>query len=99
MKAEAIMLKSTDNVVTVVNGATKGAEVHYFKGSELLSVVTTEEIPPCHKIAIAHMNKGAHVIKYGEIIGAAQTAIEVGSWVSHLNIDSLPRDYSSELNE
>ena len=99
MKAEAIMLNPKDNVVTAVNGASAGQTVHYFKGSELCSVTTTEQIPPCHKIAVAPIAKGAHVIKYGEIIGGAQVDIGVGSWVSHLNIDSLPRDYSSELSE
>ena len=76
-----------------------GEEVHYFKGAELCSVITTEDIPPCHKIAVAPIAKGAHIIKYGEIIGGAQVDIPVGSWVSHLNIESLPRDYGSELSK
>ena len=87
MKAEAIMVTPKDNVVTVVHGA------------ELCSVITTEDIPPCHKIAVAPIAKGAHIIKYGEIIGGAQVDIPVGSWVSHLNIESLPRDYGSELSK
>ena len=97
MKADAIMLNVTDNVVTVVNGATAGQEVHYFKGNEMCSVTTVEEIPPCHKIAIAPIKVGEHVIKYGEIIGASDADIPVGGWVSHLNIHSLPRDYSNEV--
>lgn len=99
MKAEAIMLNVQDNVVTVVYEAKAGQEVHYFKGSELCSVTAAEDIPACHKIAVAPIAKGEHVIKYGEIIGGAQADIPVGCWVSHLNIDSLPRDYSSELGE
>ena len=87
MKAEAIMVTPKDNVVTVVHGA------------KLCSVITTEDIPPCHKIAVAPIAKGAHIIKYGEIIGGAQVDIPVGSWVSHLNIESLPRDYGSELSK
>ena len=71
MKAEAIMVTPKDNVVTVVHGAKAGEEVHYFKGAELCSVITTEDIPPCHKIAVAPIAKGAHIIKYGEIIGGA----------------------------
>lgn len=99
MKAEAIMVSPKDNVVTVVHGAKAGQEIHYFKGTELCSVTTVEEIPACHKIAVAPIPKGGHVIKYGEIIGGAQVDIPLGAWVSHLNIDSLPRDYSSELGE
>ena len=45
MKAEAIMVTPKDNVVTVVHGAKAGEEVHYFKGAELCSVITTEDIP------------------------------------------------------
>lgn len=99
MKAEAIMLNPEDNVITVVNGASSGQEIHYFKGSELCSVITTQQIPPCHKIAVAPIAQGAHVIKYGEIIGSAKRNISQGDWVSHLNIGSLPRDYGSELSE
>ena len=99
MKAEAIMVTPKDNVVTVVHGVKAGEEVHYFKCAELCSVITTEDIPPFHKIAVAPIAKGAHIIKYGEIIGGAQVDIPVGSWVSHLNIESLPRDYGSELSK
>ncbi len=60
MKAEAIMVTPKDNVVTVVHGAKAGEEVHYFKGAELCSVITTEDIPPCHKIAVAPLQR-AHI--------------------------------------
>ncbi len=50
MKAEAIMVTPKDNVVTVVHGAKAGEEVHYFKGAELCSVITTEDIPPATKL-------------------------------------------------
>ena len=60
MKAEAIMVTPKDNVVTVVHGAKAGEEVHYFKGAELCSVITTEDIPPCHKIAVYHQVRRDH---------------------------------------
>lgn len=98
MKADAILLNAKDNVVTVVNGAKAGQEIFYFKGRDLCKVKTIEEVPPCHKIAILPIAKGERIIKYGEIIGGAQQDIGVGCWVSHLNIESLPRDYESEMN-
>lgn len=98
MKADAILLNAKDNVVTVVNGADEGQEIFYFKGSSLCSIKTVEKIPPCHKIAIVPIAKGDYIIKYGEIIGGAQQDIGAGCWVSHLNIESLPRNYDSELN-
>ena len=88
MKAEAIMVTPKDNVVTVVHGAKAGEEVHYFKGAELCSVITTEDIPPCHKIAVAPIAKGAHIIKYGEIIGDATEDIHPGDHVHVHNLES-----------
>lgn len=97
MKADAILLNANDNVVTTVNGASKGAEVSYYSGKELLSIGTTSEIPPCHKIALAPIHKGDKVIKYGEIIGVATEDIAKGDWVSHHNIISVPRNYDAEM--
>jgi len=97
MKADAILLNVKDNVVTSVYGAQKAQKVCYYKGEELCSIDTIEEIPPCHKIALVPITKGTKIIKYGEIIGQAMQDIAKGGWVSHHNIDSLPRDYASEL--
>lgn len=97
MKADAILLNANDNVVTTVNGACKGAKVSYYSGKELLSIDTTSEIPPCHKIALTLINKGDKVIKYGEIIGVATETIAKGGWVSHNNIISVPRNYDEEM--
>lgn len=99
MKANAILLSTKDNVVTVVDGAKQGEEIRYFSNGELESLIARETIPPCHKAAIAPIESGGHVLKYGESIGAATRPIGVGEWVSHLNIESLQRDYSSELDE
>ena len=98
VKAEAIMLKPTDNVVTVVEGAAKGSIIHYYNGGELMELELTEDIPPCHKAALCDIKKGEHIIKYGESIGGALVDISCGGWVSHLNIESLPRDYDSQIN-
>lgn len=90
---------SLTNVVTVVDGAKQGEEIRYFANGELESLIARETIPPCHKAAIAPIEPGGHVLKYGESIGAATRPIGVGEWVSHLNIESLQRDYNSELDE
>lgn len=99
MKAEAIMVTPKDNVVTVVHGAKGRGGGPLLQGRRTLLCHHHGGHPPCHKIAVAPIAKGAHIIKYGEIIGGAQVDIPVGSWVSHLNIESLPRDYGSELSK
>lgn len=99
MKANAIMINPKDNVATVMNGAKKGDTINYFNVQEMLSLVARQDIPACNKIALAPIAKGSHVIKYGECIGGALVDINKGCLVSHLNIESLPRDYESELEE
>lgn len=97
MKANAIMINPKDNVATVMNGVKKGDIISYFDVQELLTLVAMEDIPACNKIALTSIARGTHVIKYGECIGGALVDINEGGLVSHLNIESLPRDYESEL--
>lgn len=97
MKSNALIMDKKDNVVTCVHGASQGEQISYRLGDEIHTVTTLEAIPACHKIAIRQIQAGEEVIKYGESLGVATRGIPVGSWVSHLNIHSLPRDYESEL--
>ena len=48
-------------------------------------------------MALTVIEKGDHIIKYGEVIGKATQKIEKGKWVSHQNIEGIPRDYDSEI--
>ncbi len=97
MKVNALMMNNTDNVVTCICNIEIGEIVYYKVDDEVKSIVANEHIPYCHKIAINPIKKGEMVIKYGEIIGRASGDIEEGHWVSHLNIESVPRDYTNEL--
>lgn len=96
MKINALLMHDMDNVVTCTETVAAGGTVCYKKNGEYLELKALEEIPNCHKVAVAPIGKDEHVIKYGEIIGAANEEIERGRWVSHLNIRSIPRDYESE---
>lgn len=96
MKVNGIILNEKDNVVTTIEEIPKGDTVKYFLRDEIEEVTAIEHIPIYNKISIRDLNKGEKIIKYGEIIGEAIEAIEVGKYVSHLNIDSLPRDYDNE---
>lgn len=96
-KVNALLMDANDNVVTCVQDVHKGEEIVYKRGDQYVRVVARENIPYCHKAAIAPIEKGGHVIKYGESLGETDQAIDVGDWVNHMNLHSVPRDYDSEL--
>lgn len=97
MKANAVLIDSKDNVVTVVRRIKKGEEVTYFYGGELRTICSVGEIPEWNKMSIADLAQGDEIIKYGEFIGVATENIPSGEYTSHLNIKSLPRNYTAEL--
>ena len=99
MEINALMMDLTDNVVTCVKEVAAGEDVVYRKGEALCSLRAEEAIPYCHKIALADLDAGAEVIKYGELIGKTDRPIARGHLVNHENIHSVPRDYDSELVE
>ena len=90
----AILLDERDNVATCTSNALKGDTIKILGGDEIHCV---EDIPIWHKVALKNISKGEKIFKYGEIIGAASIDIAKGAWVSHENIFSVPRDYSSEM--
>ena len=97
MEINALIMDEADNVVTCVNEVAAGETVVYKKGTEINSLIAKENIPYCHKIAIADIEKGAKVIKYGESIGEVSVSVLKGQLVNHTNLFSVPRDYDSEM--
>ena len=97
MEINAQLMNPADNVVTCVIEIPAGATVAYRNGETVCSLTALEDIPYCHKIALADIPKGADVIKYGESLGHASEDIPQGHWVSHNNLFSIPRDYDSEM--
>lgn len=99
MEINALLMDAKDNVVTCVKEVKRGGQVVYRDGEEIRTLEAAEDIPYCHKTALAVIEKGEAVVKYGEKIGEADERIEKGRWVSHNNIHSVPRDYDSEMIE
>ena len=97
MNINALLMDQRDNVVTCVTVVPAGEPVVYRRGDQLCSLTAAEEIPYCHKIALADLEEGDQVIKYGELIGRTTEPVGKGHWVSHNNIYSVPRDYESEM--
>ena len=84
----AILIHNDDNVVTVTESLQAGSVAMYQKNEEVLEIVTLEEIPKFHKIAVADIEKTKSVYKYGQLIGEALENITKGSHVHDHNITS-----------
>ena len=46
-----------------------------------VGVVTNQEIPFAHKLALIPISRGADIIRYGEAICSARENIKPGDWV------------------
>ena len=97
MSVNAVMLRSVDKVVTVVDDVKKGDTVLYKKDDVECEIFAVEDIPAFHKISVVDLKKGEEVTKYGQVIGGMTEDADKGSWISHKNIMSLPRNYEDEL--
>lgn len=80
----ALRLSPADNVATALADLAQGEQV----AVEGQSVTLAEAIPLCHKLALAAIPAGADIVKYGEIIGRATSAIAPGAHVHVHNMRS-----------
>jgi len=71
-----VRVHETDNVAIIVDS--EGVEAGRTSPSGL---TIRERIPQSHKVALAHLDAGAPVVRYGQVIGRANRAIEAGAWV------------------
>ena len=89
--SDFIILHQHDNVATARRTLKKGASV----GVGDSCVKLRQTIPGGHKVALLSINAGEQLVKYGQIIGFAKTAIEPGDWVHTHNVElrAVGRDY------
>lgn len=78
MKYRAVKTSPQDNVAIAVTAVPEGAAVGIPGDGE---VVTNQEVPLGHKIALGPIPRGADVIRYGEVICSAKEDIKTGDWV------------------
>ena len=86
MTADAIRLQPEDNVATVLRSISAGETIQVRCGIETTTMIANEPIPLCHKISVVSIIEGQAVIKYGQSIGHAQTAVRAGV---HVHIHNL----------
>ena len=84
-----IVMNQKDNVATLLRDAQKGEKLTYYLQEHHYSVTIQDTVKFGHKIAISPIQTGEHVIKYGECIGAATTAITIGEHVHVHNMEGI----------
>jgi altronate dehydratase len=84
------VLDAADNVAVATVALAAGERIEAGDSA----VTLAEPIPVGHKLALRAIAEGAHVCKYGEVIGIAISAIPAGAHVHVHNVLSarLPGD-------
>ena len=77
-----IVLNQRDNVATARRTLKGGTSVAV--GDSCIELRQT--IPGGHKVALASIDAGKELLKYGQIIGFAKEDIEPGDWVHTHNV-------------
>lgn len=77
----ALRMHEDDNVALLLDAAAPGERV------EACPAAAARAIPAGHKVAIAEIAEGAPILKYGQVIGLARTAIQPGEHVHVHNVD------------
>lgn len=87
--AKVVVLNERDNVATCLIDL-KAADVVDVAVSESRQQITLAgDISFGHKFAVAAIAAGEEILKYGEVIGVASTAIAVGEYVHVHNVESV----------
>ena len=80
----ALLMHEDDSVATALADLDAG-ETFEHDGA---AVELREDVPFGHKVAVAPIEAGETVRKYGEVIGRATERIEPGEWVHTHNCES-----------
>ncbi len=88
MKKNSVVITSDDSIAVCTSSLKKGEVARMFIGISEKDITVINDIPFGHKIAIKQINKGHKIIKYGESIGVATQAIQIGEWVHIHNVES-----------
>jgi altronate dehydratase small subunit len=88
LKQKAVVFNSKDNVATALDDLKAGDTLALKAGEKNLSIKLTAPVPFGHKFSLENIASGSPVIKYGEAIGIATAAIQVGDYVHVHNVAS-----------
>lgn len=82
--SSVIILHESDNVGTAVADLAAGDRINAGRNP----VTVSESVPFGHKVALTPIKAGETILKYGESIGLALTAIPQGGCVHIHNVES-----------
>lgn len=83
----AIIIKSVDNVATALEDIESGDQIDAGFGMEVRTLEAKEKIPFGFKVALANIQEGQPIMKYGEAIGVASADIGKGCLVHVHNVE------------
>ena len=83
-----LLLDPRDTVAVALAPLSPGTAVTVSRGGETVRLAVGALIPFGHKIAVAPMDAGGPVVKYGEVIGVATRPIRPGEHVHVHNVRS-----------
>ncbi|MEO8735119.1 MAG: galactarate dehydratase [Edaphobacter sp.] len=84
LKPLYVMVHPQDTVAIIVNEGGLPAGTRFESG-----LVLTEAIPEAHKVALVDIEVGDPILRYGSVIGYAESAIPKGGWV-HEGVMQMP---------
>jgi altronate dehydratase small subunit len=84
--AKALKINARDNCAVLLADVKKDETVEVRSEVGVLSLKARSAIALGHKIALVGLAADQPIIKYGEEIGRAQTAIEAGDWIHLHNV-------------
>jgi len=100
LKSNALKINDKDNVAIAMHDIGKGEAV-VVNGERLLEAA--DDVAAGHKIALASIDTGGKVYRYGEPIVEATCAVNQGEWVHVHNTQPIPGeledDYPAGLYE
>lgn len=85
-KARAIKINVRDNCAVLLTDVKQGEPVEVRTDAGICSVDARSAIASGHKIALQSLAADEPIIKYGEEIGRALSAIEAGDWIHLHNV-------------
>jgi len=93
--AKALKIDARDNCAVLLADVRKGEPVEVRADAGVISLNARCDIAFGHKIALASLAVNQPIIKYGEEIGRARTAIRGGDWI-HLHNVSCRRGHADQ---
>jgi hypothetical protein len=78
MLTNALRIHPLDHVAVALQDIPAGTAVALADG---LSLTALDTIPFGHKVLLVDLPVGAHILKYGEVIGQARLPLKAGQWL------------------